>query len=140
MGLFPEVSREFYPPLENLKRNFNDEPARVSWRAKQVIDFALMFSYSRNISDYYVQIEDDVLCAKNYVSAIRDYVSLRARRSIADSDGPADTSPAKNWAMLEFSELGFIGKLFRSNDLDKLSRYMVTFSFFFILKVIFFIL
>lgn len=31
------------------------------------------------------------------------------------------------WAVLEFSELGFIGKLFRATDLPKLSKFMMTF-------------
>ena len=110
------VKKEYYPPLENLKRNFNDKPERVRWRAKQVADFALMFMYSQNLSDYYVQIEDDVICSRNFVSAIRDYIDMMERNL-----------EKEHWAMLEFSELGFIGKLFRSDDLSRLARFMLMF-------------
>ena len=107
------VSKDYYPPLKNLKRNFNDAPDRVSWRAKQVADFALMFAYAQNISEYYLQIEDDVVCAKHFVIGIKQYIDMRTRAGL--------------WTMLEFSELGFIGKLFKSSDLDLLSRYMKMF-------------
>lgn len=105
-----QVSADYYPKLDGLKRNFNDKPDRVHWRAKQVADFTFMFSYAQNLSTYYIQIEDDVICAHGFVSAIRSFISHQ-----------------KHWAVLEFSELGFIGKLFKSADLDKLSRYMMTF-------------
>jgi len=108
------IAPEFYPPLDGLKRNFGDAPDRVRWRAKQVADFSFMFAYARNISEYYIQIEDDVECSRGFVSSLRDYIE--------ECNG-VQTHGA-NWAMLEFSELGFIGKLFRSSDLNKLARYM----------------
>ncbi len=113
MGFFQiiQAAREFYPPLTGLKRNFKDKPARVSWRSKQVIDFAFMFLYSQNISQYYMQLEDDVICAPNFVPQIKQYI----------------VHQRKHWAVLEFSELGFIGKLFKSTDLKKLAQFMMTF-------------
>ncbi|ELT89847.1 hypothetical protein CAPTEDRAFT_116124 [Capitella teleta] len=105
-----QVSKDFYPQLKNLKRNFNDDVERVHWRAKQVMDFAFMFLYSRNISSFYLQIEDDVICARNFLPAVQSFITQQ-----------------KSWAVLEFSELGFIGKLFKSDDLEKLARYMMTF-------------
>lgn len=108
-----QVSKEFYPPLENLKRNFNDEPQRVSWRAKQVMDYAFMFLYSEDLAEYYVQLEDDVVCGRHFIAGVRHYIDLQTRA------GP--------WAMLEFSELGFIGKLFKSSDLKRLARFLTIF-------------
>ena len=58
-----------------------------------------------------MQLEDDVRCAENFVDAIKSYISVQR----------------KIWACLEFSELGFIGKLFKSADLKKLSTFMMTF-------------
>ncbi len=107
-----QLPKEFYPKLDGLKRNFGDRPERVKWRAKQVSDFSFMFLYSQNLSQYYIQIEDDVICAKNFVPAIQSYVKHHNSHA---------------WAMLEFSELGFIGKLFKSSDLTKLAKYMLTF-------------
>ena len=106
-----QASRDFYPSLTQLKRNFNDKPDRVKWRSKQVSDFAFMFLHSKNISQYYIQLEDDVECAPKFVPAIRDFIHRHH----------------KPWAVLEFSELGFIGKLFKATDLVKLAQFMMTF-------------
>ena len=91
-----QAHRDAYPPLQGLKRNYNDAEIRVKWRSKQVVDFAFMFYYGRNLSDYYIQIEDDVICAPNFVRHIKDFIQAQK----------------KNWVNLEFSSLGFIGKSF----------------------------
>ena len=106
-----QASKDFYPMLRSLKRNFNDKNDRVTWRAKQVADFSFMFLYSQNLSRYYIQLEDDVVCAPHFIPAIKDFIKKHT----------------KLWAVLEFSELGFIGKLFKSKDLTKLARFMMTF-------------
>ncbi len=106
-----QASRSFYPPLTGLKRNFGDSPERVFWRAKQNIDFAFMFLYARNMSDYYMQVEDDITCANNFVPKIREFIIYTRRQ----------------WVILEFSELGFIGKLLKSSQLESLAQYFITF-------------
>jgi len=109
-----QVSSSYYPQLSNLKRNFGDAPDRVQWRAKQVADYSLLFMYSVNISEYYIQLEDDVHSATGFVKSIRRYVSQQNRNH-------------PQWAVLEFSVLGFIGKLFRSSDLERLAEFMMLF-------------
>jgi len=109
-----QVSSSYYPQLSNLKRNFGDAPDRVQWRAKQVADYSLLFMYSINISEYYIQLEDDVHSAIGFVKSIRRYVSEQNRNH-------------PQWAVLEFSVLGFIGKLFRSSDLERLAEFMMLF-------------
>ena len=106
-----QPSKEYYPDFSDLKRNFGDNLERVHWRSKQVADFAFLFMYAGNISQYYIQLEDDVMCAPNFVSSIKKFIGYQDDR----------------WAVLEFSELGFIGKLFKSTDLKKLARFMLTF-------------
>ena len=109
-----QVLSSYYPQLSNLKRNFGDAPDRVQWRAKQVADYSLLFIYSLNISEYYIQLEDDVHSAIGFVKSVRQYIGEQNR---IHSD----------WAVLEFSELGFIGKLFRSSDLQHLAEFMMMF-------------
>ncbi len=106
-----QASKEFYPALDNLKQNFKDAQERVQWRAKQVSDFSFMFLYSQNLSRFYLQLEDDVIAAPNFMVAIKDFVK----------------SQKIPWAVLEFSELGFIGKFFKCEDLRKLAQFMMTF-------------
>ena len=95
------------------KRTFNDAPSRVHWRTKQNIDYAYLFSYSRNISQFYMQIEDDVLAADNFIFYIRDFITK---------------SESKPWFCLEFSSLGFIGKLFHSESLTIIRDFLLIFK------------
>lgn len=102
-----------YPNFDMVKRTYIDGLDRLKWRAKQNIDFAYLFNYSKNISEYYLQLEDDVVCASNFMTFIQ--------REIARHN--AIINPP--WFMLEFCRLGFIGKLFRSSDLPWISRFLL---------------
>ena len=103
-----------YPKLNALKHNFNDSDSQVRWRAKQVADFAFMFKFSENVSKYYLQIEDDVVCAPNFVKIIEAFVDAKHKENT-------------HWAVLEFSHIGFVGKLMKSEDLDKFAVFLMTF-------------
>ena len=70
-----------------------------------------MFYYARNISQYYLQLEDDVISEKSFVTSIRNYIKLRG----------------SNWVTLQFSKLGFIGVLYKSEHLEKLARFLLLF-------------
>nr|XP_053643893.1 alpha-1,6-mannosyl-glycoprotein 4-beta-N-acetylglucosaminyltransferase-like [Cherax quadricarinatus] len=69
-----------YPSIDftAIRRTYNDSVARVQWRTKQVLDFAFLFWYvwTRHPSTYYLVLEDDVLSAKHFVTAIKDFVTL----------------------------------------------------------------
>ncbi|XP_009095592.1 alpha-1,6-mannosyl-glycoprotein 4-beta-N-acetylglucosaminyltransferase-like isoform X1 [Serinus canaria] len=103
---------EFYPTLEGLKRNFNDAEERVKFRSKQNVDYAFLLAFAANLSSYYLMIEDDVWSARSFLTAIR--------RALASQEG-------SNWATLEFSKLGYIGKLYRSSDLPRLAHFLLLF-------------
>ncbi|XP_035672330.1 alpha-1,6-mannosyl-glycoprotein 4-beta-N-acetylglucosaminyltransferase-like [Branchiostoma floridae] len=106
-----QAPKHFYPPLEGLKQNFNDTQERVKWRSKQCVDFSFLFSYCRDLSEFYLQLEDDVISSEKYLTGIRDFIN----------------SQTSAWTMLEFSELGFIGKLFKSSDLQRLADFIMLF-------------
>lgn len=106
------VNEENYPPLSGLKRNFNDAPDRVSFRSKQNVDYSYLLHFSSNLSQYYIMLEDDVSCSKNFLSGMREHV-----RSMDNS----------KWVTLEFSKLGYIGKLYQSKDLPILARFLYNF-------------
>ncbi|NXY23509.1 MGT4C acetylglucosaminyltransferase, partial [Atrichornis clamosus] len=103
---------EFYPTLEGLKRNFNDAEERVRFRSKQNVDYAFLLAFAANLSSYYLMIEDDVWSAKSFLTAIR--------RALASQQG-------SSWATLEFSKLGYIGKLYHSSDLPRLAHFLLLF-------------
>ncbi|NXJ95537.1 MGT4C acetylglucosaminyltransferase, partial [Corythaixoides concolor] len=110
--LLIHAPHEFYPTLEGLKRNFNDAEERVKFRSKQNVDYAFLFAFAANLSSYYLMIEDDVWCAKSFLTTIR--------KALVSREG-------SNWATLEFSKLGYIGKLYRSSDLPLLARFLLLF-------------
>lgn len=100
-----KVPKLYYPPLHNLKRTFNDSIERVKWRSQQNIDYAYVMQYCHGKSKYYLHIEDDVTSANNFFGKIKAYID----------------EITSDWAFLEFSTLGFIGKLFHSEDLQRLA-------------------
>ncbi|KAG6935357.1 MGAT4 Family Member C-like [Chelydra serpentina] len=103
---------ECYPPLEGLKRNYNDAEDRVQFRSKQNVDYAYLLGFAANLSSYYLMIEDDVQCSKSFFTAIR--------KAVASREG-------SYWATLEFSKLGYIGKLYHSSDLPQLAQFLLLF-------------
>ncbi|KAM9185422.1 alpha-1,6-mannosyl-glycoprotein 4-beta-N-acetylglucosaminyltransferase-like isoform 1-T2 [Mergus octosetaceus] len=110
--LLIHAPQEFYPTLEGLKRNYNDPEERVKFRSKQNVDYAFLLAFAANLSSYYLMIEDDVWSAKSFFTAIR--------KAVASQEGTT-------WATLEFSKLGYIGKLYRSSDLPRLARFLLLF-------------
>uniref|UniRef100_A0A914S0F7 MGAT4 conserved region domain-containing protein n=1 Tax=Parascaris equorum TaxID=6256 RepID=A0A914S0F7_PAREQ len=93
--------REWYPPdLRSIPATFDDSPERMYWRTKQNLDyiFLMLYCQRRGIS---------------FVSRIHDFTAQRPIES--------------QWFMLEFSTLGFIGKLFRSSDLPLLAQFIALF-------------
>lgn len=101
-------------PHLDLKRNYNDAPERVSFRSKQNLDYSFLINYSAGFSQYYLQLEDDVSSARNFFTTIK--------RRIEEQDAKKNT-----WTMLEFSSLGYIGKLYKTADLPQLSRFLYIF-------------
>ncbi|XP_060068323.1 alpha-1,6-mannosyl-glycoprotein 4-beta-N-acetylglucosaminyltransferase-like [Ylistrum balloti] len=104
---------QYYPDFSKLDRNFNDSETRVAWRSKQNIDYAYMFLYSKNLSQYYMQLEDDVLTAKSYLTQVKRFIKTRP--------------PKIKWFCIQFSHLGFIGKLFQAGDLQSIGEFLLMF-------------
>ncbi|XP_040909996.1 alpha-1,3-mannosyl-glycoprotein 4-beta-N-acetylglucosaminyltransferase C-like [Toxotes jaculatrix] len=108
------VPQDWYPPITGLKRNYNDAPARVSFRSKQNVDYSFLIHYSASLGQYYLQLEDDVFSAKNFLTTIKRHVEKQEAKKTT-------------WAMLEFSSLGYIGKLYKSAHLPLLARFLFLF-------------
>ncbi|XP_029580155.1 alpha-1,3-mannosyl-glycoprotein 4-beta-N-acetylglucosaminyltransferase C isoform X3 [Salmo trutta] len=109
--LVVHVPKQYYPPITGLKRNFNDNDDRVMFRSKQNVDYSFLTQFCTGRSQLYLQLEDDVSCSHHFLSAIR--------RRVQQMEVP--------WATLEFSALGYIGKLYHSEHLPLLSRFLFLF-------------
>jgi len=103
---------DFYPDMSNLPLSFNDPPERVRWRTKQNLDYSYLMMYAYSKARFYCQLEDDIVATMSYASTIHTF---------------ALQQEANEWFMLEFSSLGFIGKLFKSSDVLKMVSFFLTF-------------
>ncbi|KAJ8002707.1 hypothetical protein DPEC_G00161720 [Dallia pectoralis] len=103
---------EYYPSLDGLKRNYNDPEDRVRFRSKQNVDYAFLLNFCTNLSDFYMMLEDDVRCSRNFLTSLKKVVTSRQ---------------GSYWVMLEFSKLGYIGKLYHSRDLPRLAHFLLMF-------------
>ncbi|XP_028309435.1 alpha-1,3-mannosyl-glycoprotein 4-beta-N-acetylglucosaminyltransferase C isoform X2 [Gouania willdenowi] len=112
--LIIHVPQVWYPPVTGLKRNYNDASDRVTFRSKQNLDYSFLTLYSAGLGRYYLQLEDDVSSAKNFFTSIKTRIEEQEAKK-------------STWATLEFSSLGYIGKLYKSAHLPLLSRFLFLF-------------
>ncbi|EDO49434.1 predicted protein [Nematostella vectensis] len=104
-----QAERSFYPSLSKVPKLWGDSPQRVHWRSKQCLDYAFLFKYCQDLGQYYMQIEDDVTTSKDYLKRIKETIAMNKRRK---------------WSILEFGARGFIGMMYRAEDLGRLSRFV----------------
>ncbi|XP_016062427.1 PREDICTED: alpha-1,3-mannosyl-glycoprotein 4-beta-N-acetylglucosaminyltransferase-like protein MGAT4D [Miniopterus natalensis] len=102
----------FYPDILHAKQSTEDSKKLDSWRIKQVLDFCFLMLYAQPKAMYYLQLEDDIIAKKMYFTKITDFVHSVTQNS---------------WFYIEFSVLGFIGKLFKSEDLTDFIRFFLMF-------------
>ena len=106
---------DFYPDLSHLILTFGDDYQQVYWRSKQNLDYAYLMMYAKERGyGYYVQLEDDIVSKPNFVTTMRNVAEARRFKN-------------QNWFMIGFSKLGFIGKLFKVEDLPILVEFFLTF-------------
>jgi len=91
-------SSSYYPDLSRLRDTLGDDHQRVVWRSKQNLDFAFLMSYAQTKGTFYVQLEDDILAKKNFITTMKSF----ALQKIGTKE---------NWFILDFCQLGFIGTL-----------------------------
>uniref|UniRef100_A0A669B1L4 Alpha-1,3-mannosyl-glycoprotein 4-beta-N-acetylglucosaminyltransferase B n=1 Tax=Oreochromis niloticus TaxID=8128 RepID=A0A669B1L4_ORENI len=113
-GLLEVISPSvhFYPDFSRLRESFGDPKERVRWRTKQNLDYCFLMMYAQSKGTYYVQLEDDIVARPNFFTTMKNF---------------ALQQPSEDWMILEFSQLGFIGKMFKSLDLSLIVEFMLMF-------------
>ncbi|XP_031442658.1 alpha-1,3-mannosyl-glycoprotein 4-beta-N-acetylglucosaminyltransferase B-like [Clupea harengus] len=113
-GLVEVISppASFYPDFSELKSTFGDSKDRVKWRTKQNLDFSFLMMYAQPKGTFYVQLEDDIVAKLGYSDMMKTF---------------ATGVSSEEWLYLEFSQLGFIGKLFRTSDLPMVVEFFLMF-------------
>lgn len=90
-------SASYYPDMDKLRLTLNDPPERVRWRSKQNLDFAYLMSYAQPKGTFYVQLEDDILARRGFISIMKHFALEM-------------TANKNQWFVLDFCQLGFIGE------------------------------
>jgi alpha-1,3-mannosylglycoprotein beta-1,4-N-acetylglucosaminyltransferase A/B len=80
---------------------FNDSKERIMWRQNQNLDICFLMAYCKERGNYYLNLEDDILSRYKFISDILQFIKI-------------SNIEKQRWLMIEFSQLGFIGKLFKS--------------------------
>ncbi|XP_055598012.1 alpha-1,3-mannosyl-glycoprotein 4-beta-N-acetylglucosaminyltransferase B [Uranotaenia lowii] len=106
----------YYPDMSRLRQTLNDSVERVKWRSKQNLDFAYLMAYAQPKGAFYVQLEDDILTKKGFVSIMKNYALEKTAKK-----------EQSQWFVLDFCQLGFIGKMFKSADLPWLITFFQMF-------------
>ncbi|XP_074109592.1 alpha-1,3-mannosyl-glycoprotein 4-beta-N-acetylglucosaminyltransferase a isoform X2 [Cotesia typhae] len=107
-------SPSYYPDFSEVKDTLGDTHQRVVWRSKQNLDFAFLMSYAHTKGTFYIQLEDDILAKKNFITIMKSYALKKINLK-------------ENWFILDFCQLGFIGKLFKCVDLPWLIQFFLMF-------------
>ncbi|OQV21616.1 putative Alpha-1,3-mannosyl-glycoprotein 4-beta-N-acetylglucosaminyltransferase B [Hypsibius exemplaris] len=81
----------------------------IRWRNKQNLDYSYLMGIAANISEFYVQLEDDVQCNRNFLPALLNAMSIYQLRP---------------WVLAEASPEGFIGKMFPSEEARSLAQFL----------------
>ncbi|XP_022183741.1 alpha-1,3-mannosyl-glycoprotein 4-beta-N-acetylglucosaminyltransferase B-like isoform X2 [Myzus persicae] len=105
---------EYYPDFSKLRKTLGDHMNRVSWRSKQNLDYAFLMMYCQPKGSFYVQMEDDIIAKPQFHTIMKN----TALQMIADG---------QEWFLLDFGELGFIGKIIRCSDLPWVIQYFIMF-------------
>ncbi|RWS28566.1 Alpha-1:3-mannosyl-glycoprotein 4-beta-N-acetylglucosaminyltransferase B-like protein [Leptotrombidium deliense] len=114
-GLLEVISppSSYYPTFSN-KSTLGDPLERVKWRTKQNLDYAYLMMYCQQKGTFYVQLEDDIVTKPNYVRQMKE---LALKQLLLKKD----------WLVLQFSQLGFIGKMIKAVDLPLFISVMIMF-------------
>ncbi|XP_023559563.1 alpha-1,3-mannosyl-glycoprotein 4-beta-N-acetylglucosaminyltransferase-like protein MGAT4D [Octodon degus] len=101
----------FYPSM------LHEEPMDYSqrkkrWHIKQVLDFCVLMAYAQPKATYYLQLEDDIIAKEMYFTKLTRFVN---------------NMTSNDWLYINFSVLGFIGKLFKSEDLAGFVHFFLMF-------------
>lgn len=106
----------YYPDMKKLRLTLNDPTDRVKWRSKQNLDFVYLMAYAHQKGAFYVQLEDDILTKKGFITIMKRFALEKTAKK--------EQVP---WFVLDFCQLGFIGKMFKSADLPWLITFFQMF-------------
>ena len=103
-----EAYPEYYPPLQNLKKKYGDSNTRTTWRSKENVDATFVMCYCKDLSQYYIHLEDDLISSPSFFPKLQDFINAEN---------------VKPWSMLDATIKGSKAKVYRSQDLGNIASY-----------------
>lgn len=103
-----QAPASYYPEFKLEDEKFHDSSQRLRWRQKQCIDYSFLMAYSHGLADYYLQMEDDISTVPGWLQAVQQFVNEQQ---------------SHRWAVLEFSHVGFVGKLYPDAELPRVATF-----------------
>ena len=98
----------YYPPLTNLKKKYGDSDRRITWRSKENIDATFVMCYCKDLTQYYIHLEDDVISSPSFFPKLQEFINAQN---------------VKPWSFLDATIKGSKAKVFRSQDLGNIASY-----------------
>ena len=103
-----EAYPEYYPPLTYVKERFGDpDLSRKFWRSKQNVDTSFVMCYCKDLSQYYLHLEDDVRSSPSFVPKLQDFI----------------TRERDKFLVLEVAVKGNAAKAYHSRDLENAASF-----------------
>jgi len=103
-----EATSDFYPALENIKTKYGDTDSRRTWRSKENVDASFVMCFCKDISEYYIHLEDDVISSPSFVPKLQAFINGQ---------------PKETWLLLDVAVQGSIAKVYHSRDLSNIASY-----------------
>jgi len=106
--------KDFYPDFQDFKGNSGDSKNLSVQHAKQNLNMVFLMMYVRAKAAFYIQLDIELhFIVPEFASKILNFVIKKV-------------SSADTWIELSFTTDGCAGKLYRTEDLDRLIPFMLT--------------
>ncbi|XP_015774776.1 PREDICTED: alpha-1,3-mannosyl-glycoprotein 4-beta-N-acetylglucosaminyltransferase C-like [Acropora digitifera] len=103
-----KATSDFYPALENVKPKYGDTDSRRTWRSKENVDASFVMCFCKDISEYYIHLEEDVISAPSFVPKLQAFINGQ---------------PKATWWLLDVTVQGSKAKVYHSRDLSNITSY-----------------
>lgn len=103
---FTRVDPLRYPDFNRESPDIMEAKDRYMWRMKQCFDAGLLFEACIGLAPYHLHIEDDVEIKEGFFERLFSTIHCYEGR---------------NWSSIRFGNSGFIGHLFRGEELEKIA-------------------
>ena len=103
-----EAYLESYPPLTNIKMRYGESDSRRTWRSKENVDAAFVMCYCKELSLYYLYLEDDVTSSPSFFPKLQAFIN---------------TQNVKPWTMLDVTIQSRKARVYRTRDLGNIASF-----------------